>query len=337
MNVSSTDFSRMVTGFLTDYLPLQRNYSRNTILSYRDTLRLFIRYLADEMMVNINRFTLKDFNRATVIGFLEWYRKNGASPSAANQRLAALKAFAQYAQLENVELLAPLMEISGVKSKKAPERDISYLTAEQMKKLINFPTVNTPTEFRHRIAMTLLYDSGCRVQELCDITISDVFLGTNSTVKLHGKGAKTRTVIISDESGKLLRTFIDRYHRNSKGDTPLIFNRFGHKMDRDGIGYVIDKYVNRIRVNDPSFPSKVHCHMFRHSKAMHMLEAGINIVYIRDFLGHEDVSTTMIYLRSDNRLKDDAINKLAPKIAGDVTLPDWNRNPDLMAFLNSLK
>ena len=130
MNVSSTDFSRMVTGFLTDYLPLQRNYSRNTILSYRDTLRLFIRYLADEMMVNINRFTLKDFNRATVIGFLEWYRKNGASPSAANQRLAALKAFAQYAQLENVELLAPLMEVSGVKSKKAPERDISYLTAE---------------------------------------------------------------------------------------------------------------------------------------------------------------------------------------------------------------
>ena len=107
-------------------------------------------------------------------------------------------------------------------------------------------------------------------------------------------------------------------------------------MDRDGIGYVIDKYVNRVRANDPSFPSKVHCHMFRHSKAMHMLEAGINIVYIRDFLGHEDVSTTMIYLRSDNRLKDDAINKLAPKIAGDVTLPDWNRNPDLMAFSNSL-
>ena len=156
-------------------------------------------------------------------------------------------------------------------------------------------------------------------------------------LSMFGEKCRDADVIISDESGKLLRTFIDRYHRNSKGDTPLIFNRFGHKMDRDGIGYVIDKYVNRIRVNDPSFPSKVHCHMFRHSKAMHMLEAGINIVYIRDFLGHEDVSTTMIYLRSDNRLKDDAINKLAPKIAGDVTLPDWNRNPDLMAFLNSLK
>lgn len=337
MNASSTDFSRMVTGFLTDFLPLQRNYSKNTILSYRDTLRLFIRYLNEERMMNINRFRLKDFNRDTVIGFLEWYRKNGASPSATNQRLAALKSFAQYAQLENVELLAPLMEVTSVKSKKTSEREISYLTAEQMKKLINFPPVNNPVGFRHRVAMTLLYDSGCRVQELCDVTISDVYTGTNSTVRLHGKGSKTRTVVVSDETGRLLKAFIERFHRNSNGDTPLIFNRLGHKMDRDGVGYIIDKYVEKIRLDDPSFPTHVHCHMFRHSKAMHMLEAGINIVYIRDYLGHEDVSTTMIYLRADNRLKDEAVNKLAPKIAGNISLPDWNKDHDLMAFLDSLK
>lgn len=206
-----------------------------------------------------------------------------------------------------------------------------------MKKLINFPPVNNPVGFRHRVAMTLLYDSGCRVQELCDVTISDVYTGTNSTVRLHGKGSKTRTVVVSDETGRLLKAFIERFHRNSNGDTPLIFNRLGHKMDRDGVGYIIDKYVEKIRLDDPSFPTHVHCHMFRHSKAMHMLEAGINIVYIRDYLGHEDVSTTMIYLRADNRLKDEAVNKLAPKIAGNISLPDWNKDHDLMAFLNSLK
>lgn len=337
MTGNSTDFASLVTGFFTDYLPLQREYSHNTILSYRDSFTLFLRFVRHEKGLDLKSFYVKDFTRELVIEFLEYYRKNGAGSSSANQRLAAFKSFAEYAQLEHIEYMAPLQGIANIKARKSQAREIKFLTADQVSKLINKPDINSPTGCRHRVILTLLYDSGCRVQELCDLTIADVFLNTDSTVRLHGKGNKYRTVVISDETANLLRNYIDRYRRKALKDHPLITNRYHKKMDRDGIAYVIRKYASEIRKEDPSFPDDIHCHTFRHSKAMHMLEAGINIVYIRDFLGHEDVSTTMVYLHTNNRLKKDAINKLAPKVTDDKDLPDWNEDKDLLAFLNALK
>lgn len=337
MNMNSTNFASLVTGFLTDYLPLQRCYSRNTILSYRDTLKLLLRYISIEKGVNLKSFQVKDFKRELIIEFLEWYRKNGASSSAANQRLAAIKAFADYAQLECVEYISPLLAVSGIKARKSSAKEVTFLSVEHMSILVNKPDINTPTGFRHRVILTLLYDSGCRVQELCDLTVADIFLNTHSTVRLHGKGNKFRTVVISDVTAKLLKSYISRYLANALGDRPLVTNRYHQKMDRDGIGYIINKYVAEIRKDNLSFPEKVHCHMLRHSKAMHMLEAGINIIYIRDFLGHEDISTTMIYVKTDNRLKNEAINRLSPKVTDETDLPDWNRDKDLMEFLNSLQ
>lgn len=201
MNMNSTDFACLVTGFLTDYLPHHRCYSKNTVLSYRDTQKLFLRFLKEE----------------------------------------------------------------------------------------------------------------------------------------NGKCNKYRTVVLSDTTAKLVENYLSRYRSYAVGINPLITNRYQHKIDRDGISYIVKKYADALRKEDAAFPEHVHCHMFRHSKAMHMLEAGINIVYIRDFLGHEDISTTMIYVRADNRLKNDAINALAPKVADETNLPDWNKDKDLLQFLNSLK
>lgn len=337
MSTNSTDFACLVTGFLTDYLPLQRGYSQNTILSYRDTLKLFLRFLSEAKGILPKSFYVKDFKRELIIEFLQWYRQKGAGISAANQRLAAIKAFSDYAQFENIECIAPLQDVSGIKAKKASPREVSFMTVSQISALINRPDINTHTGFRHRVILTLLYDSGCRVQELCDITIADVALNATSTVRLHGKGGKYRTVVISDETAGLIKIYISKYMAGAVGTQPLITNRYRQKMDRDGIAYIIKKYADLIRREDHAFPEHVHCHMFRHSKAMHMLEAGINIIYIRDFLGHEDISTTMVYVRADNRLKNDAINKLAPKVTGETELPDWNKDKDLMQFLNSLK
>jgi len=227
--------------------------------------------------------------------------------------------------------------VSGIKAKKASPKEVSFITVAQMSALINLPDINTHTGFRHRVILTLLYDSGCRVQELCDITIADVSLNSTSTVRLHGKGDKYRTVVISDETAGLLRNYIQRYMPGAVRTQLLITNRYHQRIDRDGIAYIIKKYSDVLRKEDPAFPEHVHCHMFRHSKSMHMLEAGINIIYIRDFLGHEDISTTMVYVRADNRLKNDAINKLAPKVTGETELPDWSKNKNLMQFLNSLK
>ena len=325
----------MVTGFLTDYLPLRRGYSKNTIVSYRDALKLFIVFLIEEKGLQLSSFTMSGFNRNLVAEFLVWCRSRGASVSTANQRLAALKSFASYAQTEQIDYIASLQDIQAVRSRKSEGKEISFLNADHMALLINRPDVNTRNGLRHRAALTLLYDSGCRVQELCDLRVRDVHTESNPTLRLHGKGDKYRTVVITDKTARLVKEYIIRQRKGALLDHPLIVNRSGQKINRDGIQYIISKYVNGLHSEDSSFPAHVHCHQFRHSKAMHMLAAGINIVYIRDFLGHEDISTTMIYSRADNRLKNEAINTLAPKITGDIELPDWREDKDLMSFLNS--
>lgn len=337
MNVNSTDFAKLITNFLSDYLPLQRGYAKNTILSYRDSLKLFLRFLSEYKNISLNNFYIKDFSRDIIIEFLEWYRHQGAKTSTANQRLAAIKSLADYAQLESIENISFLQDVSNIKSKKSSPKEIIFLSVEQISRLINKPDINTYTGFRHRVILTLLYDSGCRVQELCDLTVADISLNEISTVRLLGKGNKPRTIVISDETANLIDKYIQKFMSNAISTQPLITNRYQQKIDRDGVAYIVKKYVCLVRKEDYTFPDKIHCHNFRHSKAMHMLEAGINIIYIRDFLGHEDISTTMIYVRADNRLKNEAINKLAPKVISDTKMPDWSKDKDLLKFLNSLK
>lgn len=337
MNTNTTDFAGLVSEFLTDFLPLQKNYSKNTVLSYRDALKLLVVFITETKGIRLTDFTMKRFDRQLIVEFLEWLRNRGASVSTANQRLAAIKSFAEYAGCQYIEYLAPLQMVQNIKANKAASREIVYLSVEQMAKLINQPDINTFTGLRHRTVMTLLYDSGCRVQELCDLMIRDVYTGSNPTVRLHGKGNKYRTVTISEKTAILVSEYICRQRHTALADEPLIINRTHEKISRDGVNYIINKYVTEIHAGDPDFPEKVHAHGFRHSKAMHMLAAGINIVYIRDFLGHEDISTTMIYSRADNRLKNEAINKLAPKVTEDADFQDWTKDHDLLAFLNSLK
>lgn len=335
MAVNTTDFAKLVTGFLTDYLPLQRGYSQNTILSYRDALKLFVFFLTDAKGMKLSRFTMAEFDRKLIVEFLDWCRDRRSAVSTVNQRLAALKTFAAYAQIECIDYVAPLQNVLAVHAHKTTGKEISFLTVDQISKLINRPDVNTITGLRHRTALTLLYDSGCRVQELCDLRIRDIYTGSNPTLRLHGKGDKYRTVVITDKTAHLVKEYIKRQRSGALLDHPLIVNRSGKKINRDGIQYIISKYVYELHSEDSSFPTHVHCHQFRHSKAMHMLAAGINIVYIRDFLGHEDISTTMIYSRADNRLKNEAINTLAPKVTSDIELPDWREDKDLLSFLNS--
>ena len=227
--------------------------------------------------------------------------------------------------------------VQNIKAKKSAGREIVFLSVEQMTRLINWPNVNTVTGLRHRTVMTILYDSGCRVQELCDLRIRDINTGSNPTIRLHGKGNKYRTVTVSEKTAALIAEYISRQRSTALVDAPLITNRNHVTLSRDGVNYIISKYSSEIHSMEPDFAEKVHAHGFRHSKAMHMLAAGINIVYIRDFLGHEDISTTMIYSRADNRLKNEAINKLAPKVTENANFQDWTKDQDLLSFLNSLK
>lgn len=335
--MTATDFAVLITKFLTEYLPLHRNCSKNTISSYKDSLKLFILFLRDGKSMNINKFKMHQINRELILEFIEWLENRGNSPVTINHRLAGIKSFINFAQYESVENLAYLQPVLSVKSLKTTTRQVDYLTEEQMNNLINLPPTDTFTGLRHRIIMCLLYDTGARVQELCDLKIEDINLGNNPTVKLHGKGSKIRIVPISKNMNQILEVYISKFFSDIKlKNEYLIKNKNNQQMSRDGIEYIVQKYATILKNNDPSFPSKVHPHMFRHSKAMHMLAVDIPIVYIRDFLGHEDISTTMIYARADSRKKNEAINNLAPKLI-EENYVDWSKDQDLLDFLNSFK
>lgn len=335
--MTATDFAVLITKFLTEYLPLHRNCSKNTISSYKDSLKLFILFLRDGKSMNINKFKMHQINRELILEFIEWLENRGNSPVTINHRLAGIKSFINFAQYESVENLAYLQPVLSVKSLKTTTRQVDYLTEEQMNNLINLPHIDTSTGIRHRIIMCLLYDTGARVQELCDLKIEDINLGNNPTVKLHGKGSKIRIVPISKNMNQILEMYISKFFSDIKlKNEYLIKNKNNQQMSRDGIEYIVQKYATILKNNDPSFPSKVHPHMFRHSKAMHMLAVDIPIVYIRDFLGHEDISTTMIYARADSRKKNEAINNLAPKLI-EENYVDWSKDQDLLDFLNSFK
>lgn len=335
--MTATDFAVLITKFLTEYLPLHRSCSKNTISSYKDSLKLFILFLRDHKSMNINKFKMRQINRELILEFIEWLKNRGNSPVTINHRLAGIKSFINFAQYESVENLAYLQPVLSVKSLKTTTRQVDYLTEEQMNSLINLPPTDTFTGLRHRIIMCLLYDTGARVQELCDLKIEDINLGNNPTVKLHGKGSKIRIVPISKNMNQILEVYISKFFSDIKlKNEYLIKNKNNQQMSRDGIEYIVQKYATILKINDPSFPSKVHPHMFRHSKAMHMLAVDIPIVYIRDFLGHEDISTTMIYARADSRKKNEAINNLAPKLI-EENYVDWSKDQDLLDFLNSFK
>lgn len=333
---STTDFARLVSKFLGDYLPLQRGCTRNTVLSYRDAMRLLCTYVT-ESGTPLASFGMGALDRELVIGFLSWLRARGCSPSTTNQRLAAVRSFASWCQLERVDLMEQMQGVMSVGPSRGEGREVSFLTADQTRALINRPDPNTAVGLRHRAALTLLYDAGCRVSELCGMDVGDLCVGPPATARLRGKGRKVRTVPVDDRAAKIVGEYLGRQRPGATATDPLVTNRVGARMTREGMRYVVSKYAGMCRAEDPSFPSRVHPHVLRHSKAMHMLEAGVNIVYIRDFLGHEDVSTTMVYVRADMRLKDEAVNKLVPKLAGTADLPDWRSDGDLMAFLDSFR
>lgn len=337
MMPNTTDFAQNISSYFTDFLPLQRNYSKNTIQGYRDAIKLFLRFVSDEKGIDINKFSMNQFNREIVAEFLNYMRKNGQKVSTVNQRLAALKSFANYCQIESLENISALQNLQSIKPVKGEIKQIVWLSEEQTNELINKPDTDTDFGLKHRAILCMLYDTGARVQEICDLRIMDITLGKHPTVRLTGKGNKIRIVPISKGLNDLMTIYLDHFCRDSIKTDNVFKNKNGLKLSRDGISYIIQKYTNIVRLKDSNFPEKIHPHCFRHSKAMHMVSAGIPLIYIRDFLGHEDISTTMIYAKADPRMKEKAINELAPKIIEEAeNTADWTKDKSLMSFLNNL-
>jgi len=333
-----TDFARALSHYLGVYLPGQRNVSTNTIKSYRDTFKLFLRYCKQDCHLSIEKLCLRHIDKTRILGFLGWLEKdrnNGVSTR--NQRLACIHGFYQYIQLEDPAGLLSCQKILSIPMKKAPAPIINHLTPEALKLILAQPDASKVNGRRDLTLLCVLYDTGARVQELVDLCVGDIRLDPPPLLTLTGKGRKKRQVPVMTNTEVLLKKYMDEVFqgRDDMRDHPLFFNQQRRKMTRAGISYTLDKYVSQAREKSPIIPGKVTPHTIRHTKAMLLLQAGVSLIYIRDLLGHVDITTTESYARADTEMKRKALENAYPEMVT-TNLPPWEKDEPLLTWLTSL-
>lgn len=308
--MSKDRFAYYFTKYFIDYLPNQRGSSQNTVCSYRDTFVLLFRYFDEECHIKSENLTYADFSTENIEGFLSWLEnERGNGVSTRNQRLASIHSFFRYVQYKDPYGFESATDVLSVPFKRASHMPMNYMTLEEVKCLFSLPKQSDKAGLRDMAILVVLYETAARVQELIDLYPSSIQFSNPTVVTIHGKGEKTRLVPINRESSKILKRYMQVWNR-VEPDEPLFVNRKGEKLTRAGIQYIINKYISIAREQNPGFFSqKITNHSFRHSKAMHLLESGVNLIYIRDFLGHSSIVTTEIYAKTNPKIKEEQLMK----------------------------
>ncbi|MDP3645298.1 MAG: tyrosine-type recombinase/integrase [Bacteroidota bacterium] len=334
-----TNFAKYLTDFLGKYLDGERGCSSNTVIAYRDTMTLFLIFMRDTYNISADRIDFKDITQERIIAFLGWLEtERKCSVQTRNARLAAIHSFFRFLLYRSVDHLSEWQRILAIKIKKTSRPLVVYLTPDGMKLLFAQPDTSGSKGRRDLTLLSLMYECAARVQEIASLVPARVNFGKPTTLRITGKGNKTRLVPISEQGSKLLKAYMQENHLLDDYSNlyPLFNNGRGDMLTRMGITAIVKKYAAMARKIKPSLiPSKISPHSLRHSKAMMLQQNGVNLVCIRDFLGHQSVTTTEIYARIDNKQKREAIEKTslspAPK-----KIPSWQKNKGLLQWLENL-
>lgn len=333
-------FQYYVSRFFTAYLSGERGLSSNTIISYRDTFKQLLTFYAEKLKIPAEKIQLSDLTAENVKGFLDHVEIQGCSASTRNQRLASIKSFIRYVQIESPENLENSFQIMAIKSKRQSKPIIEYLSQEQLSRLLAKPDSSMKSGFKDMLILILLYDSGARVSEFINIMVSDIRLDPPAVIRLNGKGNKSRWVPLDSRTVKLLNLFMEKENLKTPlaSSRYLFLNRSKNPYTRAGISYILQKYTDLLYSEDEmTFPKKLSPHCLRHTKAMILLQAGTNLIYIRDVLGHEHMRTTEIYARADGRQKRAALEAAQSQIkTPDASTIEYQEDQDLLKWLNDL-
>lgn len=325
--------SKQIFKFFSDYLPHQKNASINTIKSYRDCFKLFFLFMDTKFNIKPSQLAIKDLTKDNILNFLNWLEmERHCSFETRNQRLAAIRSFFHYSQFDMPEYLFEIQAINAIPSKKGVKKEISYINEICMKILLSKTKHNGKNSLRDSAMLSLLYDGALRVNELTQLKWEDIRFDSDiCTVRVLGKGNKYRIIPISPETCQLLKLLKVK----GSGIGIVFINPQHQKLTRKGVMYVVTKYVKEAdKENDFKHNNSITCHIFRHSKATHMLNAGIPLIYIRDFLGHSSVKTTEIYAKANINEKMKTIQNMDE--IENPNIDDWNEDKELMSWLESL-
>ena len=319
--------------FLMEHLVGERNLAHNTQTSYRDTLTLMLPFVATRVKKPFDRLCVDHISPdLTRLFLLSLEQDRGCSVTTRNQRLAAIHALARFIGERSPQHLAWCTEIRAVPFKKALRPSIGYLDKPEIDAILDTPDQSTRQGLRDYALLLFLYNTGARADEAAHVILRDLNLDCSPSVKIFGKRGKVRLCPLWSLTAKILRPLtVER-----PNDQPLFLNCRGQAMTRFGVHALVKRYVLRARHRAPSLCKKqVSAHTIRHTTAVHLLRAGVDINTIRAWLGHVSLDTTHVYAEIDLEMKAKALAHCEIFVS-DQTAKMWKDQPGLMAFLKAL-
>lgn len=338
-----TDFSMALADYLFVFLPTQKGLSENTIRSYSDTLELFLRFLENEREIKREHLEISHISRPVVEDFLTWLEtERGSSASTRNQRRVALNGFFRYLQYRNPGYVLLCQQILSIPKKIGPRKNVEHISMETVAEILKQPDLSTRIGKRDFALLTLLYESAARVSEITNLRVGDFQVDKHhgAAIRLYGKGRKVRTIPLTEPVSRILQEYLkcESRLRLCGKDEPLFCNRSGRSLTRAGIAYILRKYAEMAQAGAPDAgAAKIHPHMLRHSRAVHWLEARIDLQHIKHLLGHADLKTTEVYAQINVEMK----RKMLENLHCESSAPacedtSWTADHNLMGWLKQL-
>lgn len=326
------DLDKFTQDFFQNYLPKERELSQHTIYSYRDTIKLFFKFIVSKYGKK-KKANLDDMSAKNVLEFIEYLKTSRRNTTKTqNQRLAVLKSFLGYLRANDPIRMSQYDRIQHIKMKRPEHVPIEYLDKNEMKAIFAAIDLNTQNGKRDNAILKLLYNSGARVQEICNLTVADIRLTPPYLVKLKGKGKKTRQVPLWKETVQAVKPIV-----MNKEPFESIFCFRTATLSRFGIRYIVKKYCEKASLNCSSMKDKtIGPHTFRHTTAMHLLQSGVDISVIKTWLGHVDLNTTHGYVEIDMEMKRKAMQHLNFSKNDDCIKKLLSKNQDIIKWLTDI-
>jgi site-specific recombinase XerD len=334
---ASSILARALHGFFTEYLPEQRAMSPHTLHSYRDSLKLVLRFIAGKNQ-DPSTLTMEDLTVPQLVAFLQHLETDrGNKACTRNVRLTALHSFFRFVGGQYPEHLEQARRVLSIPFKRTAIREIEHLDLAEMRAVLDAIDRSTQEGRRDFTLLSLLFNTGARVSEIVELKASDLRLAAPPSIVLHGKGQKTRTCPLWSETAHLLREHLEELGVHPDQPETIFRNHWGRVLTRFGIRFILQKYVRRAAQQVPSLKRKrLHPHCVRHSTALYLLRSGVDLSSIAHWLGHADLNTTNKYLVLDLEAKQEALAKAKPLIKRSRKSGSWRRDPNLIAWLEAL-
>lgn len=333
---SSAPLGQVLHSFFVEHLITVKGLRPASVRSYRDTIRLLLVFIAAEKRGKITRLTLGDLTFERIVAFLRHLEEDrGNHIRTRNQRLAAIHTLFEYIATREPQMLFVCQQVNAIPMKRVAPPETRFLERDEVQQLLRELPSEGRLALRDRALILFLYNTGARVQEAADLRVEHLDLGEHPTVRLHGKGDKWRTCPLWHQTARTLDQLLEQLDPPATPATAVFCAR-GQPLTRFGIYKIVRRRAAEL--DDPRTGRTVGPHTFRHTAAVHLLEAGVEVNVIRGWLGHADLTTTNRYAEINTKAKQEALRATEPPdtSAGSRTNPIWRTDETLLNWLASL-